>query len=580
MAKEDQVREEQVREEKVAKGQVKAYKFEEGHKKEDKVEEAASKKMEWEWQVIPFNFNVFPRAFYYPTNARYPTWDRIFNLQSSTVQFLLRHGFDFMKIFSNGVTWAREDVEKDIREHVTSLLTKIRADRSKALPKAGKKLIAKYRQFIDDWLETLDKETGIKTFPFPKDSLQRRIIFDFVKDHYPKIHADIFLTQDGQVLRLTKYADEAQVTEKAEQALAADVDAEVSKAIGFRYVVDAIREAQVPVVAHNALLDWIKIYANFVEPAPAQHVEFKGKLREAFPFVYDTRWMLHVVSERFKDLGGHARFPSIKDLTKSVQKFVKKRGSEAVQTRTFVPTSRVYRHSHHLSKGLVRDSNEGFVFSGTISDVDIERDTHGFGRYSAINSDRYEHEAGYDALQTGELFVLLLQLLESDGNKVQLDRVDVDSVVRNKIWLGSCGGYKYIDLETEDQDEPNTLLEKGNAVVITGKLKEDEKSNSEQAKTPTQTRLRRSLVTILRGTAFDPQKSQMTIAGPETMLVPLERENDGEQNVTGKRREISAEIAKHVEDVIERGRQLGLKVERYEDAITHVDPNIKRRRFG
>ena len=63
----------------------------------------------------------------------------------------------------------------------------------------------------------------------------------------------------------------------------------VGNLIGFRAVIDAISRRRVPVIGHNALLDFAHTHARFLGPFPDDVTAFKRNVHEAFP-LYGASW--------------------------------------------------------------------------------------------------------------------------------------------------------------------------------------------------------------------------------------------------------------------------------------------------
>lgn len=534
-----------------------------------------------QWQVVPFNFNIFPRAVYYPQNARYPKWDRIFSLQSSTVSFLLKHGFDFHKICHGGVGWIREDVEQELREHVSTMLRKSRSQTKNDASEADKEVVPKYREMVNEWVQKLGDGTNIKMFPLPKTGIQRRLVYDMIRDRYPRVLARNLMTQEGLQLKLTRFADEKEAKRNREEALITEIEEEISKHVGFRYVLDAVRKAQIPIVAHNAMLDLAKVYANFVESMPESLGEFKARFREHFPLTYDTRLMLSEIGARLKPQVKSEKHNSISDTVEFVKEALKKMGRQGVEPLTFVPIGKIYNYGSHLDKGFMKDKEAGFTMNGSVDEEEVKYDFYEFLRYSGSSREHYEHEAGFDALETGRLFIMLLQLARAGDKFFRYDNFSEHLLgVRNRIFLGSCGGYRYIDLEVDSEDEHNDYLEKSNAIVISGVLKEGGVGTVTRSGTSPYHRLRHTLTTLTMGTSFDSAASSFVTVGPESMLALLTRKGECEKEGSGKRvKGIYEQRAQDIQMLITRGQELGVRVEPYESAVKHVDASIKRRKI-
>lgn len=551
------------------------------------------------WQVVTFNFNIFPNAVYYPPTTRYPYYDRMVNLQSSSVHFLITHGFDFMKIFTEGISWVREETEKSLRKHITAVLQKKRnPDQSAntALGKENKKLVEFYREAIDGWLEKLSKSDAqmtepdavvlprIKTFSMPRTSLQRRLVFDVVRDHYPRIFASSMATQERTQLKLELYASAADVLERKKRSIGIEAEEEISKAVGFRYVIDALRESRVPLVVHNGIMDMSKLFANFVSPMPLDLNDFKQELLQAFPLIYDTRWMMQQICDTQESVqkaiyADKAR--SMDEVIRTLRQLVGKSGQNRLpDVRTLVPTGSVDRNGKYINEAVLTDREIGFEIAEGARPFNLDRDVYCFGRYAVSDEGRYGHEAGFDAMETGKLFIILLHIRKLCGAVGDVDlRCDDDLVSsRNKIYLGSCGGYRYIDIATRSADEDNIYCKGGNVVVITGEWNE---GDGENQNSHPQRRRRNLLKRVITGTPFDAGNSSVIQVGPMTMLAVLEKGKV--KGHTGKlERDDTVDISSDIQAVIDNGKEIGVEVEPYRDVVssepTEAVRDLKRRR--
>ncbi|CAN8063971.1 unnamed protein product [Agarophyton chilense] len=171
--------------------------------------ESDSPEVEKNWETLSFNFNLFPRAVYYPPSSRYPLFDKGFKLQSSTVLFLIEHGFDFQKSFRDGVTWLREDQEREYFKLVIEDL-RVRRERTCDLNKLNAEegmLLKEWTENIEQWFADLKKQNEnssdegaapkIKSFLLPSTPWMRKIICDLVRLRYPRVAAQTIPTQDG-----------------------------------------------------------------------------------------------------------------------------------------------------------------------------------------------------------------------------------------------------------------------------------------------------------------------------------------------------------------------------------------------
>ena len=118
-------------------------------------------------------------------------------------------------------------------------------------------------------------------------------------------------------------------------------------------------------VTHNGLMDWLFMFAHFQEPLPHTLIEFKAKLNILFPQIFDT-----------KTLSGYPGLFTDKNINDK-------------------------KCLGDLFKYLATNTDE----------IPATKFVEGFTNY--CNKEIY-HEAAFDALQTGLVFLALKKLATKD----------------------------------------------------------------------------------------------------------------------------------------------------------------------
>jgi len=157
---------------------------------------------------------------------------------------------------------------------------------------------------------------------------------------------------------------------------------------GFSKVIDAIARLNQPIVGHNMLMDLILIYKQFYEDLPPSYQDFKNRIHELFPHLYDTK---HISASLRRDLQ-----------TQSIKK---------TQDVEYLFDTSLFALYENTAK--VKD-----LFSPFITPVD-----EALGRYRSeievgLNKNlesvkgSHCHEAGLDAVITGAVFLRLAHISE------------------------------------------------------------------------------------------------------------------------------------------------------------------------
>ena len=83
----------------------------------------------------------------------------------------------------------------------------------------------------------------------------------------------------------------------------------VKKFEGFSRVIQKLIESKKPIVGHNCFLDIMKIYHQFYKKLPASYYQFKKDIHEAFPAVYDTKFLSYELRRRLEDVDSKLSLP-------------------------------------------------------------------------------------------------------------------------------------------------------------------------------------------------------------------------------------------------------------------------------
>ncbi|XP_077684422.1 poly(A)-specific ribonuclease PARN isoform X3 [Eretmochelys imbricata] len=277
-----------------------------------------------------FNFYIFPKPF----NRSSP--DVKFVCQSSSIDFLANQGFDFNKVFRNGIPYLNQDEERQLREQYdekrsqangAATLSYISPNATKCpvtIPEDQKKFIERVVEQIEDLIQNEENKnlqlepctgTGSKDllswsfgiFPCLKSlnfqmfilkfcsggntyqGFQRKLIYQTLSWKYPKgIHVETLETEKKERYIVISKVDEEERKRREQQKQAKEQE-ELSDAVGFSRVIHAIANSGKLVVGHNMLLDVMHTIHQFYCPLPEEIInntslaELEKRLKE-IPF--------------------------------------------------------------------------------------------------------------------------------------------------------------------------------------------------------------------------------------------------------------------------------------------------------
>ncbi|BFZ17410.1 hypothetical protein BsWGS_20449 [Bradybaena similaris] len=355
----------------------------------------------------PYNFYIFPTPF-----SRHAP-DRRFLCQSSSIDFLCSQGFDFNKLFREGIPYLTPEQENKLRAELTrkheeaktadsGLLSPTNENAKKnhaTVPEEQKPFLS---NICDQISEYLSREDAAPLVIPPCNAFQRKLIYQTVDEIFPE--AQIETKTDEKKMRYmevtrAKSAEEQQKLLKEKQNLE---KMELDIQVGFTKVIRAITSSEKLVVGHNMFLDVFHILNNFHGALPADLEEFKTVTRSVLPRLLDTKLMAS---------------------TRPLQELISFSGlSELLQTLQSPPFSPV---KVEVAQGFERYHNG----AGTL------------------------HEAGYDALITGRCFATMvnyLGTLQTPPKEFTLPSSTVVEPFVNKLFLMRINDIPYLNLDGPD----------------------------------------------------------------------------------------------------------------------------------
>ncbi|KAG5879707.1 hypothetical protein JTB14_008533 [Gonioctena quinquepunctata] len=348
-----------------------------------------------------YNFYIFRR----PVNRNIQ--DQRFLCQTSSIDFLISQGFDFNKLFREGISYLNE-IEITKYRHNLEEAFKKRTETVQSPQNETNDIIPvpeNARKFIDDVIEQIELflQSEQLELQLPKcNSFFRRLVYQTKSEKFSnKIFLETRQVDKDRILFVTKAISKEEELEIENKKYENQLE-ELDDFTGFTKVLKAIVKSEKLVIGHNFCLDFLHSIDKFLTPLPDDYREFKEMAHNLFPRIIDTKFMSS--SEPFDDL-----------ITSTVLK--------------------------HL---LDRVSDEPFQ----IPEIKIEEGCQGYEV-----SDEKEHEAGYDAYITGVSFLSLWKFL---GVRKKLEDVeifcnmDLLKPYMNKIFLMSLTDSQYIHLAGED----------------------------------------------------------------------------------------------------------------------------------
>jgi len=305
------------------------------------------------------NFYLFPRNY-----------DSKCTMQSSAVEFLCQHEFDFNKLTYNGITFMNNKQERQLEAQLkhqinerVSLLNSQKNDFD--LQQAMKNVSSEVAEFIRTANVGEIHEVGV---------VKEIGVLVALEDLKQSVNT-IWIHKEDDKVFIEKISEK-----KRKELDRLDLENErkrnINELLGFTRIFRLLVQFKKPIICHNGFMDFLHLYDKFFEPLPDSFDQFKRTLNTMFPLIYDT-----------------------KHLAWSVKKVLKKEGKELFESTDclslYVSLIRetTKKFNHHLPQ--IKHSTSSSVYS--------------------VKS--HPHEAGYDAHMCGSIFLYLSHALASLDSK-------------------------------------------------------------------------------------------------------------------------------------------------------------------
>lgn len=249
-----------------------------------------------------FNFYVFPK----PLSRNSP--DVKFVCQSSSIDFLANQGFDFNKVFRDGIPYLNRDEERQLREQLEekhqqsngtgtpSFISPNSAKGPVVIPEEHRSFIEKIVEKVEDLLKNDKGSLELD----PCTGFQRKLIYQTLNWKFPKgTHVETLENEKKERYIVVSKLDDDERRRREEQKRAKEQE-EMNDAVGFSKVIYAISKSGKLVVGHNMLLDVMHTIHQFFCPLPDELNEFKEVTTSVFPRLLDTKLMAS--THPFKEL--------------------------------------------------------------------------------------------------------------------------------------------------------------------------------------------------------------------------------------------------------------------------------------
>lgn len=252
------------------------------------------------YKISAYSFYVFPSA------ANGIQQERKFACQLGSLTFLSEFKFDFNKAFHEGIPFITRKEENIIKsnsafynENVTN--GKQQSQKPLILLKDEEKaIVSEVFDKIDSWLNEEGNESALDLPPM--NSFQRLIFYQQIPLKYGETL--IITKKSTGILSVKRAALDPESREVAFKEEKEQFEKALEEQVGFRRVIDCIIDSKVPLIGHNCWVDLLHFYQKFVDNSLPLTVQgFKEEILKCFPKIIDTKYLARLVSIKETSLG-------------------------------------------------------------------------------------------------------------------------------------------------------------------------------------------------------------------------------------------------------------------------------------
>ncbi|XP_072760926.1 pre-piRNA 3'-exonuclease trimmer [Anoplolepis gracilipes] len=259
-----------------------------------------------QYKAEAFNFFLLPRSI--PSKNRQIVW------QIAALEFLTAYEFDFNKHVYKGISYLNETEQATLQQQLQKNVLFRHVERSVSYKEED--ILKDYIIQVSEWLNTASDETSSFKIDTPTPILQY-LMHKELRNHFLNVWT---LSGNNMVTVIKIQPDSRKVLEQEEGSILENVLLE--SYIGFSKVFKLLVTLKKPIIAHNALLDFMFIHKQFYKPLPEKYTDFKNSIHQLFPTIYDTKFL----SFELRELLSPEEKWKFNSLSGLVQYFTEKQG--------------------------------------------------------------------------------------------------------------------------------------------------------------------------------------------------------------------------------------------------------------
>ncbi|XP_026806349.1 pre-piRNA 3'-exonuclease trimmer-like isoform X1 [Rhopalosiphum maidis] len=248
------------------------------------------------FNMSAYSFYTYPQTFYKS--------DSVVNFQTSCVEFLCKHNFDFNKLFHSRVPYLTNEQELKIKSEMSDELFFDKYFETNLKFRSIEKELMKILKIVSEWYDTANY--GEQTFLEINGCSEPAYII-LMQYYLLKKLKYILIDESHLGLNITKIKDNTN-SEILNSTIYENLKLSLlNKMMGIKYLITLISKLKKPLIGHNCALDILILSNQFFTPLPENFKDFQNFVSNNFGPIYDTKLLCkevkRIVSKNDKWMG-------------------------------------------------------------------------------------------------------------------------------------------------------------------------------------------------------------------------------------------------------------------------------------
>ncbi|KAL4096600.1 hypothetical protein QTP88_021521 [Uroleucon formosanum] len=230
------------------------------------------------FKTSTYSVYTYPQTFYKS--------DSVVNFQTSCVEFLCKHNFDFNKLFHNRVPYLTDKEELKIKSEMLDELFFDKYFETNIKFRSIEKELIKVLKIVSEWYDTANY--GEQTF-LEINGCNEPAYTILMQYYLLKKLKYILIDESQSGLNITKIEANTNseiLNKKIYENLKLSL---LNKMMGIKYLMKLISKLKKPIIGHNCALDILILSNQFFTPLPENFKDFQKFVSKNFGPIYDTK---------------------------------------------------------------------------------------------------------------------------------------------------------------------------------------------------------------------------------------------------------------------------------------------------